>query len=216
MVNERILHKAGYNVLYAADGEEALRLARQAIPDIVLLEMLLPKLGGREVMQALRAHLHPPRRSRCSVFSGLPQSNEEKLKKEGACRLLPEVTIDRQKATAKPNWLGLIERLLQESKGRRRISQFPPRTAVAGGRWTGVPPVRIKPVRIRPVALTGGTPVFHFQRTTIFTSLPGTTITFTICLPAMLALIFSSAWARARTALREHRRAPRCGRAACR
>ena len=55
LANERILHKAGYIVLNAADGEEALRLAREKIPDIVLLDMLLPKLGGREVMRALRA-----------------------------------------------------------------------------------------------------------------------------------------------------------------
>ena len=53
LVNERMLHKAGYTVLNASDGEEALRLARETIPDIILLDMLLPKLGGREVMQAL-------------------------------------------------------------------------------------------------------------------------------------------------------------------
>jgi CheY-like chemotaxis protein len=44
LVNERILHKAGYTVLHAADGEEAVRLARANPPDIVLLDMLLPKL----------------------------------------------------------------------------------------------------------------------------------------------------------------------------
>ena len=58
IVNERILHKAGYTVLNARDGEEAMHLAREAIPDIILLDMLLPKLGGREVMQALRGSPH--------------------------------------------------------------------------------------------------------------------------------------------------------------
>ncbi len=53
LVNERMLHKAGYTVLTASDGEEALRLARETIPDIILLDMLLPKLGGREVITRL-------------------------------------------------------------------------------------------------------------------------------------------------------------------
>jgi CheY-like chemotaxis protein len=52
--NERILHKAGYWVLSAADGEGALRLAREKVPDLIVLDMLLPKLGGTEVLQALR------------------------------------------------------------------------------------------------------------------------------------------------------------------
>jgi CheY-like chemotaxis protein len=39
IVNERMLHKAGYTVLNARDGEEALRLAHEAIPDIILLDI---------------------------------------------------------------------------------------------------------------------------------------------------------------------------------
>ncbi len=83
LVNERILHKAGYTVLNAADGEEAVRLARKAIPDIILLDMMLPKLGGREVIQALRADASTARIP-VLVFSGLSQANEAKLTEEGA------------------------------------------------------------------------------------------------------------------------------------
>jgi len=36
------------------DGEEGLRLARSERPDIVLLDMLMPKLSGLEVLRALR------------------------------------------------------------------------------------------------------------------------------------------------------------------
>ena len=39
----------------AADGEEALRLARTEAPDLVLLDLLLPKLPGLEVLQTLKA-----------------------------------------------------------------------------------------------------------------------------------------------------------------
>ena len=43
---ERVLFKAGYLVLFAGDGEEALRLARESVPDLVLLDLLLPGIGG--------------------------------------------------------------------------------------------------------------------------------------------------------------------------
>ena len=38
----------------AVDGEEGLRLAQSERPDIVLLDMLMPKLSGLEVLRALR------------------------------------------------------------------------------------------------------------------------------------------------------------------
>src|SRR5437762_247960 len=83
LANERILVKAGYQVVTAADGEQALALAKTTAPDLILLDMLLPKLGGPEVLRALR------KESATSaipviVLSSLPQSNEQRLKGEGA------------------------------------------------------------------------------------------------------------------------------------
>jgi DNA-binding response OmpR family regulator len=54
LANEQILTRAGYLVLLASDGEEGLRLAREASPELVLLDMILPKLSGSEVLQALK------------------------------------------------------------------------------------------------------------------------------------------------------------------
>jgi len=48
------LNLAGYEVLTAADGEEALRLARQHRPDIVLLDIVMEPLSGFEVLERLR------------------------------------------------------------------------------------------------------------------------------------------------------------------
>jgi CheY-like chemotaxis protein len=51
---EASLRQRGLTVTTAADGEEGLRLARSEMPDLVLLDMLMPKLSGLEVLRALR------------------------------------------------------------------------------------------------------------------------------------------------------------------
>ena len=81
--NERMLVKAGYEVITASDGEEGLRLALESKPDLVLLDMMLPKLSGQEVLRQLRAN--PSSASTpVIVLTSLPESNREKLLGEGA------------------------------------------------------------------------------------------------------------------------------------
>ncbi|GJM19208.1 MAG: DNA-binding response regulator [Phycisphaeraceae bacterium] len=48
------LKRAGYNVLVAANGVDALRLAEEHSPDLVLLDIMMPELDGREVARRLR------------------------------------------------------------------------------------------------------------------------------------------------------------------
>jgi DNA-binding response OmpR family regulator len=45
----------GYQVVMAKDGEEGLRLASELRPDIVFLDIRLPKLDGFSVLESLRA-----------------------------------------------------------------------------------------------------------------------------------------------------------------
>jgi CheY-like chemotaxis protein len=83
VVNERALVKAGYGVIHAGDGEEGLRIARENIPDLILLDMMLPKVSGLDVLRALKGDMlvkHIP----VIVLSGLGQANEAKLMSEGA------------------------------------------------------------------------------------------------------------------------------------
>ena len=54
------LRHAGYAVLTAADGVQALQLARARRPDLVVLDLGLPGLGGLEVARALRAETAVP------------------------------------------------------------------------------------------------------------------------------------------------------------
>lgn len=50
------LEQAGYRVIAAADGREALELAEQHHPDLVLLDVMMPHLDGFEVTRRLRKH----------------------------------------------------------------------------------------------------------------------------------------------------------------
>ncbi len=52
---EFVLKKAGYEVCVASDGEEALAQVEQFKPDAVLLDLVMPKLSGLDVLQYLRA-----------------------------------------------------------------------------------------------------------------------------------------------------------------
>ena len=51
---ETTLKQQGYTVITAADGEEALRVARSAPPDLILLDVIMPKLNGFQVLDALK------------------------------------------------------------------------------------------------------------------------------------------------------------------
>ena len=48
------LERAGFGVLTAADGEQALQIARSSHPDLVILDLTLPRLDGLDVARALR------------------------------------------------------------------------------------------------------------------------------------------------------------------
>jgi two-component system, OmpR family, response regulator MprA len=50
MENERALSRAGYEVICALDGEEALQYARREHPDLILLDLMLPKMPGVGVL----------------------------------------------------------------------------------------------------------------------------------------------------------------------
>jgi DNA-binding response OmpR family regulator len=50
------LEGAGYRVVQAVDGDEALRLAQESKPDLAVLDVTMPKLTGYDVTRALREH----------------------------------------------------------------------------------------------------------------------------------------------------------------
>lgn len=51
---EFVLSDEGFSVLLAEDGEQALSMARSDLPDVILLDQIMPKLDGKQVLTALR------------------------------------------------------------------------------------------------------------------------------------------------------------------
>jgi DNA-binding response OmpR family regulator len=53
-VAETTLRRQGYDVATASDGEEALQLIRSERPDMIVLDLIMPKLQGFDVLQTLK------------------------------------------------------------------------------------------------------------------------------------------------------------------
>jgi CheY-like chemotaxis protein len=121
MTSERSLIKAGYEVSTAADGEEALRMANEKLPDVILLDMLLPKLSGPDVLRALKkspATAPIP----VIVLTSLPQKNEEKLLEEGAEAYFEKSALDLDKNSDR--LAATVETVLHRI--HRQIGRFSP------------------------------------------------------------------------------------------
>jgi DNA-binding response OmpR family regulator len=56
MVVSRRLQSWGYEALTADSGEEGLRVAEEQVPDLILLDIMMPRLKGREVCARLKAN----------------------------------------------------------------------------------------------------------------------------------------------------------------
>jgi CheY-like chemotaxis protein len=111
--NELAVSKAGYTVMVAADGSQGLDLARAKGPDVIVLDMMLPKLSGQELLRALKqdsATLSIP----VIVLSSLPQSNEQKLKSEGAALYLEKSKLEIEGGSA--TLIQGIENVLRDAR----------------------------------------------------------------------------------------------------
>jgi CheY-like chemotaxis protein len=90
---KKIFMSSGYRVETAGDGEEGLRLATSIKPDVILLDMMLPKLGGLDVLLALKAD-RATARIPVIALSGLPMSNEARLRRDGAISYLQKSNLE--------------------------------------------------------------------------------------------------------------------------
>jgi CheY-like chemotaxis protein len=117
LANERVLTKAGYTVSTAADGEEAVRMAQQELPDVILLDLLLPKLSGTEVLRKLK-EMPATAAIPVIVLSRLSQKNEAKLLEAGAAAYLEKSALDLDR---NPDRLtAILESVLSQANGLKR------------------------------------------------------------------------------------------------
>ena len=77
------LEKTGYQVFGAMDGQEALDLARQEMPDLIILDVYLPKMNGDEVVKILKKD-EKLKRIPTILISADTQTLEERTLKSGA------------------------------------------------------------------------------------------------------------------------------------
>ena len=78
----RISLDGPYQVVEADDGEESLEIALRLRPDVVILDMMMPRLSGLEVLTALRKEKEMSE-TRIIVLTAQPAAREDALR-EGA------------------------------------------------------------------------------------------------------------------------------------
>jgi CheY-like chemotaxis protein len=98
LATERALTRAGYEVSTAVDGEDALVIAREQKPDVILLDMLLPKMAGPDVLKALK---NDPETAGIAVvvLTGLSQKNAARLQQDGASGFLEKSALGLEKGS---------------------------------------------------------------------------------------------------------------------
>lgn len=124
LATERALTRAGYEVSTATDGANALEMAREKKPDLILLDMLLPRMTGPDVLKALK---RDPATAGIAVvaFTGLSQKNAERLEQDGTCAFLDksELGLDLGSEALLVALARIVRRLKLEVPGKDRQSE---------------------------------------------------------------------------------------------
>lgn len=109
------LEKEGYAALIASDGESGLEKIKEWSPDLILLDIMLPKLNGYKVLEKLHKEGN---KIPVIIISNSGQPIElEKIKKLGAVDYLVKVEFDPQEVLDK------IKKNIKKSKGDEKVKQ---------------------------------------------------------------------------------------------
>ena len=107
-----VLEHRGYEVATAADGEEAVRQAREHQPDLILMDLQMPRLSGLEAAQALKEDVST---SDIPILAVTAATISEDIRNHGFCGVLRKPVLPRQimnaveacctRGSAAPEWL---------------------------------------------------------------------------------------------------------------
>jgi signal transduction histidine kinase/DNA-binding response OmpR family regulator len=113
----RILEPAGFEVIEAAGGRQAIELARARPPDLVLLDLMMPEVTGFDVVEALRAD---PKTSQTPIMILTARHLTEADK-----RLLNGhmATILSRSSVGAADLLGLLKQVVDKANGKHAVTK---------------------------------------------------------------------------------------------
>ncbi len=129
----------GYQVVTASDGEEALASAVKEKPDLIVLDVMMPKISGFDVLDILRSTPETKQSIVIMMTALSQQSDRERGERLGADRYLvkSQVTLE--------DVVNTIEELLDPNKTAQLPATAPPETSsseiVGSGDAAAPPPV---------------------------------------------------------------------------
>ncbi len=74
-IYHRVFSNAGYEITLAKDGEAGVNMAKSNIYDVILLDIMMPKMNGIEVLKILRAPGSPAIKTPIFLLTNLGQDN---------------------------------------------------------------------------------------------------------------------------------------------
>jgi CheY-like chemotaxis protein len=112
-LESHFLKQAGYSVEFEQDGESALEQAARIIPDIIVTEILVPKLDGLTLCRRLKAD---PRTRDIAVLIFSILAAADRAREAGADAYL-------LKPLAEHTLVGTVQRLLEARSARTKVTQ---------------------------------------------------------------------------------------------
>ncbi len=88
---QRVFQLAGHEIQTAADGEEGLVKVKERTPELILLDIMMPKVNGMEVLSRLKADPQTadiPVIMLTNVSSGTLEAAQEAVAKKGAVKYI--------------------------------------------------------------------------------------------------------------------------------